>query len=97
MESISVERQSFGRNNSSGNDFERRQRPRRQSGSNASDEEWSRRRPSTRYEPVDRPIDEVFAEDLECEQMYIDVTDNDDQVEMIGIGNVEVMGRMIFE
>ncbi|KAL7074099.1 hypothetical protein ACQ4LE_006596 [Meloidogyne hapla] len=86
LESISVERPSR-QNNNFNNDFERRQRPRQQSFSNASDDEFSRRRPSTRYIPIDKPIEEVFAEDQECKEIYIDVTDNDDQVEIIGVGD----------
>jgi hypothetical protein len=96
LESISIERQSFGEKNLA-NGFYRSRGPRRQSDSNSSNEEFIRRRSFNHYVPVDRPIDEIFAEDYECEKKYIDVTDSDDLIEMSGIGDVEVMETMIFE
>uniref|UniRef100_A0A915MBD2 RNA helicase n=1 Tax=Meloidogyne javanica TaxID=6303 RepID=A0A915MBD2_MELJA len=95
LESISVERPNVRNNcNTFNNDFERRQRSRQPSFSNASTEDFARRRQSRSYRPVDKPIEEVFAQDQECKEMYIDVTDLDDNVEIIGTGSG---GQRIFE
>ncbi|CAK5055807.1 unnamed protein product [Meloidogyne enterolobii] len=95
LESISVERPNVRNNcNTFNNDFERRQRSRQPSFSNASTEDFGRKRQSRSYRPVDKPIEEVFAEDQECKEMYIDVTDQDDNVDIIGIASGD---QRIFE
>uniref|UniRef100_A0A915MPP2 RNA helicase n=1 Tax=Meloidogyne javanica TaxID=6303 RepID=A0A915MPP2_MELJA len=95
LESISVERPNVRNNcNTFNNDFERRQRSRQPSFSNASTEDFARKRQSRSYRPVDKPIEEVFAQDQECKEMYIDVTDQDDNVEIYGIGSGD---QRIFE
>nr|CAD2176098.1 unnamed protein product [Meloidogyne enterolobii] len=95
LESISVERPNVRNNcNTFNNDFEHRQRSRQPSFSNASTEDFARKRQSRSYRPVDKPIEEVFAQDQECKEMYIDVTDQDDNVEIYGIGSGD---QRIFE
>ncbi|KAF7638688.1 hypothetical protein Mgra_00001771 [Meloidogyne graminicola] len=85
-ESVSKKRQHSDENKTK-NYFDRQEQPR----SYVSNEEARKERPLLRYRPVDKPIEDIFAEDYECKEKYIDVTDNDDKVEITGVGNMMEM------